>query len=64
MNGTFGINCSAQCHCLGNAYCDNVDGTCSIGLCSPGYRNVNCSEGLLLFIYFNNVLELCMLYLR
>nr|XP_022325437.1 receptor-type tyrosine-protein phosphatase F-like isoform X2 [Crassostrea virginica] len=43
--GWYGQNCSMECskHCLNNATCNHVNGTCPWG-CSPGYRGSMCTE--------------------
>ena len=40
--GTFGQDCSTQCHCLENTDCDAWTGTCSMG-CAEGWTGETCS---------------------
>ncbi|XP_078321861.1 uncharacterized protein LOC144621840 [Crassostrea virginica] len=44
-SGWYGQNCSMECstHCLNNATCDTVSGTCPWD-CSPGYRGSKCID--------------------
>ena len=32
----FGQNCSSTCHCLSDAQCNPINGTCSSGICAAG----------------------------
>jgi hypothetical protein len=43
--GTFGNNCSSNCHCI-NETCNPMNGTCPDGGCQPGYKDDNCSTGM------------------
>lgn len=43
-SGTFGNNCSSNCHC-NNQTCDPINGTCPDAGCRPGYKGGTCSTG-------------------
>ena len=43
--GTFGANCSEECHCLDNSQCNKVNGTCGLSSCAPGWLGYNCGTG-------------------
>lgn len=45
-NGTFGIHCLEECHCLYDS-CDPVNGTCDLDKCAQGWEGFTCSEGTL-----------------
>ena len=37
-SGTFGNDCSSNCHC--------VNQTCHVGGCQRGYKGITCSTGM------------------
>ena len=41
--GSFGINCSSECHCQVNVTCNHVFGSCKNNACASGYEGKNCS---------------------
>jgi hypothetical protein len=44
-SGTFGNDCSSNCHCV-NQTCDPEHGTCPVGGCQRGYKGITCSTGM------------------
>ena len=46
VSGTFGNNCSRNCHCV-NQPCDPKHGTCPAGGCERGYKDLTCSTGMI-----------------
>jgi hypothetical protein len=44
-SGTFGNDCSSNCHCV-NQTCDLEHGTCPVGGCQRGYKGITCSTGM------------------
>ena len=47
-SGTFGLDCSSQCHCQENDKCSNVNGLCSTGVCGYGWGGASCQRGIVL----------------
>jgi hypothetical protein len=45
VSGTFGNNCSRNCHCV-NQSCDPKHGTCPVGGCERGYTDITCITGM------------------
>ena len=45
LSGTFGVNCSSECHCNNNSQCNKETGNCGSSGCAPGWTEHNCSEG-------------------
>ena len=45
VSGTFGNNCSRNCHCV-NQPCDPKRGTCPTSGCQRGYNGSTCSKGM------------------
>jgi hypothetical protein len=34
-----------ECHCYNDSSCNNINGTCSIGICDAGWQGSSCSQG-------------------
>lgn len=43
---TFGNNCSGNCYCVSQQQCNKTTGTCPIGGCERGYKEITCSTGI------------------
>ncbi|XP_052233558.1 uncharacterized protein LOC127846389 isoform X3 [Dreissena polymorpha] len=41
--GSYGVNCSKQCHCRKSS-CDDVTGACGNGGCKDGWKGIACDE--------------------
>ncbi len=43
-NTAFGVNCSQSCYCADDKACNNVNGSCPLGRCAPGWMGDTCSD--------------------